>query len=218
MVRAGIHHGVCRNPSWCVQESIMVCAGIHHGVCRNPSWCVQESIMVCAGIHHGVCRNPSWCVQESIMVRAGIHHGGRTALVHVTGALTDISSTCIGRKEGNVLFNVALNTFYLRLYGVRHIVKEHSVNPLSPHRLRFPISSKGYFICLFPTVRITHTTVFATPVVQHCLEREIAQYGSTVKDRSMSERSNISLPCESEEPTTQDSSATYAKHPLSYFS
>ena len=25
-----------------------------------------------------------------------------------------------GRKEGNVLFNDALNTFYLRLYGVRH--------------------------------------------------------------------------------------------------
>ena len=25
-----------------------------------------------------------------------------------------------GRKEGNVLFNDALNTFHLRLYGVRH--------------------------------------------------------------------------------------------------
>ena len=31
-----------------------------------------------------------------------------------------------GRKEGNVLFNDALNTFYLRLYGVRHMVKNHS--------------------------------------------------------------------------------------------
>ena len=31
-----------------------------------------------------------------------------------------------GRKEGNVLFNGALNTFYLRLYGVRHMVKDHS--------------------------------------------------------------------------------------------
>ena len=30
------------------------------------------------------------------------------------------------RKEGNVLFNDALNTFYLRLYGVRHMVKDHS--------------------------------------------------------------------------------------------
>ena len=32
-----------------------------------------------------------------------------------------------GRKEGNVLFNDALNTFYLRLYDVRHMVKDHSV-------------------------------------------------------------------------------------------
>ena len=31
-----------------------------------------------------------------------------------------------GRKEGNVLFNDALNTFYLRLCGVGHMVKEHS--------------------------------------------------------------------------------------------
>ena len=28
--------------------------------------------------------------------------------------------------EGNVLFNDALNTFYLRLYGVRYVVKDHS--------------------------------------------------------------------------------------------
>ena len=59
-----------------------------------------------------------------------------------------------GRKEGNILFNDALNTFYLRLYGVRHIVKDHSDsergNPLPPHRLLFPISSKCFFICIIP--------------------------------------------------------------------
>ena len=31
-----------------------------------------------------------------------------------------------GRKEGNVLFNDTLNTFYLRLYGVIHMVKDQS--------------------------------------------------------------------------------------------
>ena len=45
----------------------------------------------------------------------------------------------VGRKEGNVLFNDALNTFYLRLYGVRHMVKDHSDseigNPLPPARV-----------------------------------------------------------------------------------
>ena len=57
-------------------------------------------------------------------------------------------------KEGNVLFNDALNTFYLRLYGIRHMVKDHSDsergNPLPPHGLLFPINSKGSFICTIP--------------------------------------------------------------------
>ena len=80
--------------------------------------------------------------------------------------------------EGNVLFNDALNTFYLRLYGVRHMVKDHSDsekgNPL-PHRLLFSINSKD---------RIAHTTAFVTPVMDHWLEREIAQWIHPMKDRS----------------------------------
>ena len=58
------------------------------------------------------------------------------------------------RKKRNVLFYDTLNTFYLRLYGVRHMVKAHSDsergNLLPPHRLLFPISSKGSFICIIP--------------------------------------------------------------------
>ena len=46
-------------------------------------------------------------------------------------------------KEGNVLFNDVLNTFYLRLYGVGHMVKNHSDskrgNVLPPYGLLFPI-------------------------------------------------------------------------------
>ena len=61
------------------------------------------------------------------------------------------------RKEGNVLFNDTLNTFYLQLYGVRHMVKDHcdseKRNPLLPHRLLFPINSKGSFICTIPQTR-----------------------------------------------------------------
>ena len=61
---------------------------------------------------------------------------------------------------------------YLWLYGVGHMVKDHSdsetCNPLPPHGLLFPISSKGSFIYMHhPTNRITHTTVFVTPVVEH---------------------------------------------------
>ena len=35
-----------------------------------------------------------------------------------------------------------------------------------------------------PTDRITHTTAFVTPVVEHWLEREIAQWVHSMKDRS----------------------------------
>ena len=31
-----------------------------------------------------------------------------------------------GKKEGNVLFNDAVNTFYSRLYGITHMVKDHA--------------------------------------------------------------------------------------------
>ena len=53
-----------------------------------------------------------------------------------------------GRKE--MFYLTTHSTLYLWLYGVRH--KNHSDrergNPLLPHRLLFPISSKGSFICI----------------------------------------------------------------------
>ena len=78
----------------------------------------------------------------------------------------------VRRKEGNVLFKDTLNTFYLWLYGIRHMVKNHSKrgNLLLPYGLLFPISSKGSFICTHPTDRIAHTTAFVTPVMEHWLE------------------------------------------------
>ena len=52
----------------------------------------------------------------------------------------------LARKEGNVLFNDALNTFYLWVYGVGHMVRDHSDsergNPMHPHRLLLSINSK----------------------------------------------------------------------------
>ena len=55
-------------------------------------------------------------------------------------------------KRKCFIYNDALNTFYLRLYGVGHMVKDHSDsergNSLQSHGLLFPISSKGSFICI----------------------------------------------------------------------
>ena len=58
--------------------------------------------------------------------------------------------------EGNALFNDALNTFYLRLYDVGHMVQDHSDSErrnAAPHGLLFPISSKGSFIYMIPYTR-----------------------------------------------------------------
>ena len=56
--------------------------------------------------------------------------------------------------DGNVLFNDALDTFYLQLSGVGHMIKDYldseGGNPLPPHGLLFPISSKDSFICIIP--------------------------------------------------------------------
>ena len=94
----------------------------------------------------------------------------------------------LNRKEGRTfLFNDALNTFYLRLYGVRHMVKDHSEsergNALPPHGLLFPINSKGSFICTIPQTGL-HIPRHLLHVVEHWLERVIAQWVHPMKDRS----------------------------------
>ena len=77
-------------------------------------------------------------------------------------------------KEGIILFNNTLNTFYLRLYGVRYMVNDHSDsksgNPLLQlHELLFLISSKASFICTIPQ-RGQHIPWTVIPVMEHCLE------------------------------------------------
>ena len=76
-----------------------------------------------------------------------------------------------GRK---CLFNDALNTFYLRVHSVGHMVKREEIR--SRHMV--------YSFRLAPRVRLyapfrrqdKHTTAFVTPVVDHWLKREIAQW------------------------------------------
>ena len=62
--------------------------------------------------------------------------GERALAMLQVGILSRVIAQQLGRKEGNVLFNDALNTFYLRLYGVGHMIMCHSDsergNPL-PH-------------------------------------------------------------------------------------
>ena len=94
-----------------------------------------------------------------------------------------------GRKE---MFYLTMHSTHF-IYGYmasdicHDMVKDQSDsergNPLPPHGLLFPINSNGSFICTIPD-RIAHTTAFVTPVVEHWLEREIAQWVHPMKDRS----------------------------------
>ena len=86
-----------------------------------PSWFVFQSFYRCVHTNlHVIYRYPKICIINQSM------------------------------KEGrNVLFNDTLDTFYLRLYGVRHMVEDQT-NPLPPHGQLFSISSKGSFICIIP--------------------------------------------------------------------
>ena len=104
-------------------------------------------------------------------------------------------------REGNVLFNNTLNIFYLRLYDVTHMVKDHSDsargNRLPPHRLLFPISSKGSFICTIPQTGLCYTSRGALAGMRN------SSMGHPMKDwsnnpshdeRTLLPRSYISLP------------------------
>ena len=82
-------------------------------------------------------------------------HHPTDRIVHTTAFVLPVMEHWLdeGRKEGNVLFNDACNTIYIRLYGIC-MVKDHSdserENLLPPHGLLFPINSEGSFICTIP--------------------------------------------------------------------
>ena len=88
----------------------------------------------------------------------------------------------LGEREREMFYLMTHSTHFI--YG--YMASDHSDsergNLLPPHRLLFPISSKGSFICTTP--QTAHTTAFVKPVVEHWLEREIAQWVHPMKDRS----------------------------------
>ena len=71
--------------------------------------------------------------------------------------------------KGIFLFNDALNTFYLWLYGIEHMIRDYS-DSKRRNLLLFTISNKEPFIFTIPQ------TAFVTPVVEYWLEWEIAQW------------------------------------------
>ena len=92
----------------------------------------------------------------------------------------EVSIEISTKKERRKEIFYFIDTFYLRLYGFRHMVKD-----LANSEKREPADAKwatlsdqqqGFFYMHHLTDRIVHTTVFVTPIVEHWLEREIAQW------------------------------------------
>ena len=137
----------------------------HYGFCFTScgvlAWMKNSSMGPASGInfmsHHTISRHYHWTTSSTL--RGWNPRKSCTFKILVFTDSVWVDCTCKtlswwGLKEGNVLFNDALNTFYLRLYGIRHMVKDHSDNErgnlLPPHGPLFPISSMGSFICIIP--------------------------------------------------------------------
>ena len=68
-------------------------------------------------------------------------------------------------KEGNVLLNDTLNTLYLRLYGVRHIVEISKEKNCCHHYMGYIFWLAGIFYMNYLTDRIAHIMVFVIPEI-----------------------------------------------------
>ena len=79
-----------------------------------------------------------------------------------------VSPSVDGWNEGNVLFNDTINTFYLHLYGIRHMVKRKP-SAATSWVILFNQQQEIFYIH-HPAARIAYSTAFVTPVVEHWVE------------------------------------------------
>ena len=70
-------------------------------------------------------------------------------------------------KEGIVLFNNTRNTLYLRLYGVRHMVKDHSDETCCCH-MGYSFRLAAMVLLYAPSI----STAFAIPVLEYWLKQK----------------------------------------------
>ena len=68
----------------------------------------------------------TWATVLFSIHQTGFYYTSCETLAGMKNSSMDIKTPACYRKEGNVLFNDVLNTFYLRLYSVGHMVKDNS--------------------------------------------------------------------------------------------
>ena len=135
--------------------------------------CDYETINAFVGTNNALNTFYLQCVRNMVKDHSYSEIGNQLSSLH--GLLFLISSKgffiCTIYRQNNTYHNIVtpvgmrnsslspmrdqsdpLHTFYLLLYGIRHMVEDHSDsergNPLPPHRLLFPISREGSFICI----------------------------------------------------------------------
>ena len=113
--------------------------------------------------------NKTWYSDQRIEMVGGLGNGALCTACPASIKTYTVYNKLRESKEASVLFNDVVDTFYLRLYRCTHMVKDHSDSEGYSFRLAARVR-------LYPTDRITHTTTFVTPVVEHWLERAIAQW------------------------------------------
>ena len=99
--------------------------------------------------HNNVTNSPSMCVCVCVYI-----------YMCVCVCVCVNTYTYTNTNEANVLFNDTLNTFYLWLNSVGHMVKDHSDSK------RRNLQQWIFYMHHF-TDRITHTTIFVIPIMEH---------------------------------------------------
>ena len=118
-------------------------------------------------VRRGFSLDFSWNTKQ--LIKATIWAGVKSLKTPLNNISVTSSSSQLNKENKKKFFysfnkQDALNTFYLRLYGVRHMVKDHSDsergNPLPPHRLLFPvvynwfIKGRGMYCSVYGKVHI----------------------------------------------------------------
>ena len=131
----------------------------------------QQEVITTDNCSHGVSHRQifvslsltMWFPPNSVF--SGSKVEGRTLDTALYKILNAIGEIC--EKEARKYF------IYQRTQHIIFTVR----NPLLPHGLLFFINSKGFFICTTPVRTVT-------PVMEHWLEREIAQWVHCMNNRS----------------------------------
>ena len=114
--------------------------------------------------YHGFCYTSRGVVVVVYSLRSKI-------AIDKTAAVCQQNSVFKGRKEGNVLLNDALNTFYMASdIWLRTILIVRKKTRCRHIGYSYRLTARVFYMH-HPTDRITHTTAFVTPVVEHWLER-----------------------------------------------